>query len=194
MASDRCWVVDASQSVIEQRESATDALSALAEGQIHQFLVWVPAVRPVDNEGKQRDPFSVFAEIGAVFPQGDGDDYGSLCRRAKPDHVPEINRLFEEGEPSFDMVDALDQGGSWPKLKTLLGANSAKEILLGIMSPKAPQEAALKNDPTWVTEAREFVHRSLGFRLKTKGQTRQSVSDEVWRVLLFSEFIFDSAG
>ena len=194
MTSDRCRVIDASQSVIEKREEATDALAVLAEGRIDQLVLWVPAVRPADSDGKQRDPFSVFAEIGAVFPQGDGDDYASLCRRAKPDHVPEINRLFEEGEPSFDMVDALDEGGSWPKLKTLLGANSAKEILLGIMSPKPHQEAALKNDPTWASEAGEFIQRSLGHRLKTKGQTRPSISEELWRVVLFSEFVFDSAG
>lgn len=194
MVSDRCRVIDASLSVIEQREAATDALAALAAGQIHQLVIWVPAVRPEDNEGKQRDPFSVFAEIGAVFPQGDGDDYASLCRRAKPDHIPEINRLFAEGEPSFDMVDALDRGGAWPKLKTLLSANSSKEILLGILSPKPKQEEALKEDPTWVTEAREFIQRSLGHRLKTKGQTRQSIAEELWRVILFSEFVFDTAG
>ena len=134
----------------------------LADGQIHQLVVWVPAAVPADDEGKQRDPFAVFAEIGAVFPHGDGDDYASLCRQAKPDHIPEINRLFEEAEPSFEMVDALDEGGSWPKLKTLLGANSSKEILLGILSPKAEQDAALKTDATWVTEAREFVQRILG--------------------------------
>jgi PglZ domain len=194
MASEKCQVIDASQSIIEQRELATDALLALAEGRIHQLVVWIPAIRLEDDDGKQRDPFSVFAEIGAVFPQGDGDDYVSLCRRAKPDHIPEINRLFEQGEPSFEMVDALDQGGSWPKLKTLLGANSPKEIVLGIMSPKPDQEAALKSDPTWVSEAREFVQRILGHKLKTKGQTRQSISEELWQLILFSEFVFDSGG
>lgn len=194
MSSDKCRVIDASQSVIEKREESTEALDALAEGRIHQLVIWVPAYRPDDNDAKQRDPFSVFAEIGTVFPQGDGDDYASLCRRAKPDHIPEINRLIAEGEPSFEMVDALDQGGTWPKLKTLLGANSVKEILLGILSPKPAQEEALKNDPTWVAEAREFFHRSLGLKLKTKGQTRQSIAEELWRVILFSEFAFDSAG
>ncbi|MGE0685031.1 MAG: PglZ domain-containing protein, partial [Candidatus Binatia bacterium] len=118
MTAEKRQVIDASQSVIEQREVATDALLGLADGQIHQLVVWVPAAVPADDDGKQRDPFAVFAEIGAVFPQGDGDDYASLCRQAKPDHIPEINRLFEEGEPSFEMVDALDEGGSWPKLKT----------------------------------------------------------------------------
>jgi len=194
MATEQCRVIDASQSVIEQREAATDALTVLADGKIHQLVIWVPATAPADNDAKQHDPFAVFAEIGAVFPKGDGDDYASLCRRAKPDHVREINRLFAEGDPSFEMVDALDQGGAWPKLKTLLGANSAKEILLGIMSPNSEQEETLKKDPTWVAEAKEFFHRSLGLKLKTKGQTRQSIAEELWRVILFSEFVFDSAG
>lgn len=194
MASDKCRVIDASQSVIEQRENATEALASLAEGQIYQLIIWVPSIFPEDNDAKQVDPFSVFAEIGAVFPQGDGDDFASICRRAKSDHIPEINRLFAEGDPSFDMVDALDQGGSWPKLKTLLKANSPKEILLGIMSPNSDQEKALKNDPTWVTEAKEFFNRILGLKLKTKGQTRQSIAEELWRIILFSEFVFDAAG
>lgn len=193
MESEQCLVIDATQSVIEQREAATEALTALAEGTIHQLIIWVPANAPEDNDAKQYDPFSVFAEVGKVFPQGDGDDYASICRRAKPDHVSEINRLFEEGEPTFDMIDALDLGGSWPKLKTLLGVTSAKEIVLGIMSPKAHQEEALKRDPSWVAEAKEFLQRILGHKLKTKGQTRQSISEELWKVMLFSEFVFDSA-
>lgn len=192
--SEQCRVIDTSQSVIEQRETATESLTDLAEGKIHQLVIWVPGPRPIDNDAKQRDPFAVFAEIGSVFPQGDGDDYASLCRRAKPDHVPEINRLFETSEPSFDVVDALDQGGSWPKLKTLLHVSSAKEILLAILSPRSEQEEALKHDPTWVSEAKEFLFRSLGHRLKTKGQTRQSIAEELWRLLLFSEFAIDSAG
>lgn len=194
MDSSTCRVLDASLSVIEQRELATEALLDLAEGRIHQLVVWVPATAPEDDDQKQRDPFAVFAEIGAVFPQGDGDDYASLCRQAKPDHVPEINRLFEDTEPSFEMVDALDEGGSWPKLKTLLGADSSKEILLGLLSPKTEQEAALKSDPTWVAEAKEFIQRILRHKLKTRGQTRQSIADELWQLILFSEFVFDCGG
>jgi len=38
------------------------------------------------------------------------------------------------------------------------------------------------------------VERNLGQKLKTRGQTRQSVADELWRLLLFSEFVFDSSG
>jgi hypothetical protein len=55
----------------------------------------------------------------------------------------------------FETIDALDRGGSWPTLKTLLGATSA-EILLGILSPNESEEAALKSNGLG-EEAKEFV-------------------------------------
>ena len=45
MASEKCRVIDASQSVIEQRELATDVLLDLADGKIEQLVVWVPALK-----------------------------------------------------------------------------------------------------------------------------------------------------
>ena len=194
LADDKRRVIDVTDSVIEQRENAAEALSALASGDIHHLIVWIPAEPPTDPEDKQKEPFAVFAEMGEVFPKGDGDEFADICRRAKPDHISEINRMFEEGEPTFEMIDALEEGGSWPKLKTLLNVGSPKEILVGILSPTEEQAEALKGDPTWATEARDFIQRSLGHKLKTRGQTRQSVADELWQLLLFSEFVLDSAG
>jgi hypothetical protein len=194
MESASCRVIDAGISVIEQREAAMTDLRDLADGEIQQFILWVPSRKPETDEEYQRNPFSVFGRIGAEFPSGDGDDFASLCRRAKPDHVVEINKLFAENEPSFETIDALDKGGSWPKLKTLLAANSPKEIIISLLSPGPDQDAALKSDPTWVNEAREFIERTLGHKLKTRGQTRQSIADELWRLLTFSELVFDSNG
>jgi hypothetical protein len=194
MGSASCRIVDAGFSVIEQREAAMTALCDLGECRIQQFIVWVPARKPEEDEEYQGNPFSVFGRIGSEFPSGDGDDFASLCRRAKPDHVIEINKLFAEDEPSFETIDALDKGGSWPKLKTLLSADSPKEIIIGLLSPRADQDAALKNDPTWVNEARDFIERPLGHKLKTRGQTRQSIADQLWKLLTFSEFVFDSSG
>lgn len=187
-------VIDISASIIEQREAATQALDRLASGAIHQLILWIPMRRPTEPDQKQKDPFAVFAEIGAAFPSGDGDEFAEICRRAKPDHIPEVNRMFAEGTPSLDMIDALENGVSWPRLKTLLSAQSPKEILLGILSPSNIQEDELREDATWINEAREFSHRSLGHKLVAKGHTRQSVADELWRLLLFSEFVMDSAG
>ena len=194
MESATCRTIDVSGSLIEARDLASASLNELAQGVIHQLVIWIPANRPEDSEAQMKDPFSLFAEIGATFPVGDGDEFAEICRRARPDHVPEINRLFKDGEPTFEMIDALEEGGSWPKLKTLLSVGSTKEILLSLLSPSPQQAEALKNDATWSTEAREFIQRSLGHKVRTKGQTQKSLSEEMWRLLLLSEFIFDSAG
>jgi hypothetical protein len=192
--SPKCRVLDATASVIEQREAAMSGLQALASGELEGIVVWCPSALPRTDDELQGDPFSVLAGLGARFPAGDGDDYASLCRRAKPEHVVELDRLFAEGEPPFDVVDALDTGGSWPKLKTLLRATSAREILVGLLAPMKEQESALRDDATWASEAREFVQRAIGHKLQTKGHTRSAIGDELWRVVLFSEFMFDSDG
>jgi hypothetical protein len=191
LESSQCRVLDVSESVIERRERASQSLNDLTDGTIHSLILWVPKPRPASDEDRQQDPFGVFGLIGREFPSGDGDSFPSLCRKAKPDHVPEINRLFQEGhEPSFDTLDALDQGGSWPTLKTLLNAGSAREIVLGLLSPTEAQDAALKANSGWIGEGREFVSRVLGHKLRTRGQTRQAVAEELWRLILFSEFAF----
>lgn len=192
--SPSCRVIDAGESIIEKRELAMASLRQLAAGTIRALLVWTPTSAPKDDEQLQADPFGALARFGGHFPKGDGDEMASLCRSAKPDHKVEIEKLFAEGEPSFDTIDALDQGGSWPKLKTLLNVTSAKEILLGLLLPKPAQEAALKNDGAWASEAREFIQRCLGHTLRTKGVTRGSIGEELWRLVLFSEFVFDSEG
>lgn len=194
LSSPTCCVLDAGTSVIEQRETAMVALRDLAVGKVHQLIVWSPLAKPETDEQAQVDPFSVLSRYGTSFPRGDEDEYQSLCRSAKPDHLAELEKLFAEAEPSFAMVDALDEGGTWPQLKSLLHATSAKEIVLGLLAPKPDQESALKENPSWATEAREFIQRTLGHKLRTKGQTRSTVAEELWRLLLFSEFVFDSEG
>lgn len=194
LAGDSREVIDVAGSIIEQREAAAEALARLAQGVTNSVIVWAPLAKPRDADDKQKDPFAVFAEVGDVFPKGDGDEYAAICRRAKPDHIAEINRLFADGIPSFDMVDALDAGGSWPKLRTLLGVSSAREILVAFLSPTPKQADALKDDGAWSDELRDFVVRTLGYKFKTKGITRQPLADELWRLLLFSELVFDSSG
>src|SRR5690606_19092634 len=124
-----------------QREQAMSALRDLAEGRINQLVVWTPTTAPQGDDQLQADPFGALNRFGSVFPAGDGDSFRSICRSAKSDHVVEIEKLFADGEPSFETIDALDSGGSWPKLKTLLRVSSPKEILVGLLSPTAEQEA-----------------------------------------------------
>jgi hypothetical protein len=61
-----------------------------------------------------------------------------------------------------------------------------------LLSPRESQAEALKENDAWSGEARDFIERCLGHKLKTQARSRQFIADELWRVLLFSEFVMDS--
>lgn len=192
MVNERCTVVDASTSSITSREQAGQALVALGQGRIDHLLVYVPAAAPLGDETRQHDPFSPYAACGRVFPDGDGDRFESLCLAAKPDQALELRRIFEaDPSPSFAVIDALGGGVGWPNLRALLDVESGRNILLALMAPNAAQERALKASDTWVSEARELLKTTLELTLRTRGRTWASISEELWRYVLFSEFAFD---
>lgn len=197
LADEKRVVVDATESSIESREQAMVALQAFGQPgtKLESMLVYVPARRPLTDEEKQQDPFATYGAIGAVFPEGDGDEYQSLCLKAKADHGTEIRRIFAENpNPPFDVIDAVGGGVGWPNLQALLKVDSARDILFALLAPSQRQLENLKSTDAWVTEARMLFESTLGLRLKTKGKNWSPVADELWRFLLFSEFVFDLPG
>jgi len=197
MADELVVVVDASESSIESREAAMATLPAVVEsGPEHRdLLIYVPTHPPKTDEAKQVDPFAAYGVMGAVFPESDGHSYFNLCLRAKPDHGAEVRQLFEQDpSPAFDLIDNIGGGLQWPTLRTLLGAESTRDILLALLVPTTEQSRALQSNETWVSEARALLESALGLKLKTRGKTWSSVADELWRFLLFSEFRFDLPG
>lgn len=195
MAEDRICVIDASVSSIESRHNAIMALREIGSPQrkLDALLIYVPQSPSETDEAKQVDPFSVFSESGAVFPKDDGDDYLSLCLRAKPDHATEIRRVFSGSDsyPSFSVIDAIGGGASWPTLRAALKEESGREILAALLAPSPQQAEALKTQSGWTSEAREFLVATLGLTVKTRGKSWDAFADEMWRFVLFSEFAFD---
>jgi hypothetical protein len=193
MADENTAVVDASESSIEAREAAMLALASISKPhRPKELLVYVPAKPPLTDEERQVDPFAVYAACGAIFPEGDGDGYESVCLKAKPDNATEIRRLFAENpSPSFALIDNVGGGLSWPTLRTCLNADSAREIILALLVPTPKQVDALKASEGWMLEAKALLEQSLGLKLMTKGKTLSPIADELWRFLLFSEFVFD---
>ena len=124
LAADKVRVVDASESSIESREAALLALREVGQPKapLEGVLIYVPTKRPETDEQKQADPFALYAECGAVFPQDDGDEYLSLCLRARPDHATEIRQVFATSPsgPTFAVIDAIGGGVSWPQLRATL--------------------------------------------------------------------------
>ena len=195
LEADNVRVVDASASSIESRAAAILALREVGQPQapLEGVLIYVPFKRPETEEQKQVDPFAFYAECGAVFPQDDGDEYLSLCLRARPDHATEVRQVFANSShgPTFAVIDAIGGGVSWPQLMATLRVESGREILAALLAPSATQTTALKEQEGWMQEARDFLRATLGLSLKTRSKTWSALADELWRYVLFSEFVFD---
>jgi len=194
LASDRLRVIDASESSIDSREAALAALRELGQPRppLDGLLLYVPARKPETDEQKQRDPFALYAECGAVFPQDDGDDYPSLCLRAKPDFATDLRRVFADTPaPAFAVIDAIGGGVNWPQLRAALQVESAREILHALLAPTDTQARAMKAQDGWVQEARGFLRATLELTVKTRARSWHALADELWRYVLFSEFAFD---
>ena len=194
ISGNKCEIIDASESSILSREQASQALVAMGKNQLERVLVYVPAEQPLTPEAMQADPFAVYLACGAVFPDANnsGDDYLSICLKAKPDQATAIRQIFScDSNPSFAVIDAVGGGVGWPNLRALLGVESGRDILLSLLAPSSQQEAALKGNDGWVAETRDLLSNSIGLKLKTKGKTWSSIADELWRYVLFSEFFFD---
>lgn len=191
LASEEITVVDASESSITSREQALKCLAGFGQGG-NKLLIYIPKAAPLTDEDKQQDPFSLYAASGEFFPQGDGDSYLSLCLKAKPDHQTQIRQAFEQDDkPSFDVINGIGGGLQWPALRALLKVESSPEIIRALMVPESLQLTALEHNSAWISEAKELFQQVLGFTLTTRGQKWKSVSDELWRFILFSEFVFD---
>jgi hypothetical protein len=192
MTLDKLKVIDTSDSSIISRSEATEALQEIGKHKIDQMLVYVPKSQPIEEEDKQKDPFSLYSACGSMFPDGDGDQYLSLCLKAKPDHATQVRAVFDQDpNPSFEVIDAIGGVLNWPHLRALLHLESPRDILFALLTPSESQQAALKTSASWVTESKELLKASIGLALKTKGKTWSSIADELWRYLLFSEFAFD---
>ncbi len=198
LADEHIAVVDVSERGIESRERALESFVSLArsggEGPT-ELVIYVPTNPPKTDHDRVIDPYAVYTASGAMFPDGDGDEYLSLCLKAKPDHASEIRRLFQDDpRPSFELVDNIGGGVGYPTLRTLLRVDSARNILLAFLAPSEQQKGRLKGNEAWVSEAKALFLSSLGLKLVTKGKSWSAVADELWRFVLFSEFTLDLPG
>jgi len=197
LADENIKVIDASESSIESRESALTTFKLLGKNnpELKGMIVYVPSKRPITDEDRQQDPFSIYTVCGNIFPEGDGDRYLDLCIKAKPDHMTEIRKIFDnDPNPDFAVIDAIGSGKSWPTLRSLLNKESARDILQVLLSPDKGQMERLKNQGAWVDEASDLFKICLGLKLKTRAKTWSPIADELWRFLLFSEFVLDLPG
>ena len=196
MADEKCSVMDASESFIEAHERAIEGWSVLGNAHTteRRLIVYVPMERPKSPEEQCHDPFSGIAAGADWFPRRDDDSFQSLCEKAKPEHRDKIRELFAAGTPDLTTIDAVEGGNHWPQLQTLLGVDSAAEIIVALLVPSPEQQQKLKAVDSWLIEAKGLLGEQLGFVPKTKAKKWEALAEEFWRFVLFSEFAFDLPG
>ena len=191
LESEEVKVFDASKNVVTAREEALEYwVNEMPKNEQAKVVVYVPFEARQEGAEVTTDPFVIFSSGGRMFPDEAIDQYRNLCIAALPEKEREINEFFDEEEfPSFDSIDALDGGNLYPKLKSGLNASSSAEILLAMLVPSSSQLAFLKSDTTWSKDLSAFAKKTLKIRLRK--QKFESVSEELWNVVLFSEFVHD---
>lgn len=190
LADKNVRVFDVSESAIVARENASEYFSkTLPADESARMVIYIPFEAPEDKQQRIRDPFSVFSMCGNVFPANPEDRYIELCKAHFPDKEQQIDELFTNEQPDFGTINALADGTKWAKLETVTGGKSPKEIVLTLLLPTEAQQFGLKNDKTWNKEWQSFALNV--FDLKSQAKDLQGIQDEIWKHLLFSEFIFD---
>ena len=191
LESSKVKVFDASENVITARENALEYwVNELPKNKEAKIVVYVPFKSKQDADDLTFDPFIIFSSGGRVFPDEAADQYKNLCIAALPEKEAKIEEFFKEEDfPSFDSIDALEGGNSYPKLKSGLNASSSAEILIAMLVPSETQLNFLKSEKTWGKDLKAFSKNVLGVTLQK--QKFKSVSEELWNLVLYSEFVHD---
>ncbi|MBK7566194.1 MAG: PglZ domain-containing protein [Bacteroidetes bacterium] len=189
MADENTRVFDINHNVLTIREEAISYYTTeLSEDNKSRMLVYVPFAAPLTRQEQLMDPFYIFSFGGSVFPNDAADKFENLCKACFADKEQKITELFAQEVPDFDTLDALGGGNTWAKLQTLTGGKSEKEIILALLAPTVKQQEGLTKDKTWYKEYKDIASL-IGLQIKEKNYA--ALQNELWRFLLFSEFVFD---
>lgn len=191
METEDIKVFDASENVVKSREDALEYwVNEMPFSSNKKLIMYVPFSKKEEIDEITVDPFIIFSSGGEIFPNQASDNYKQLCIAALPDQVQKIEEFFSHGDvPSFEAIDALKGGNEYPKLKSGLAAESDLEILMAILAPSSRQLDFLKKDKTWHKELIQFTKTVLEINVQSK--KLQELQDEMWLVVLFSEFVHD---
>ena len=130
----------------------------------------------------------IFCLSKNYFPYSAADRYETLCKTCFPEKEQQVNELFNQGIPDYDTIDALGEGNIYAKLQSLTTAKSEKEILIALMTADEELFSKLKIDRTWNSEYKK-LSQLLGY--KSTAKSFEDIHAELWRIMLFSEFVFD---
>ncbi len=192
-----CAVVSATGSRLRARRAADAVYRQLNEPggspeSRQTLLMYMPAARGVTPEQRQEDPFEAFACCGGTFGDNEAESLLSLAQAALPRRADEIARIFREGRPTLESLDALPAGATYPLLRQALGVESPAEAIVQALSD-AETAQRLVDTPGALVEFGRLATTEVGFPAQS-GEGWVALRARVGRFLLVSELAFDLPG
>ena len=153
------------------------------------LLIYLPFER-LSAEQRVQDPFELFTAIGQVFGHDEAEQLKSLALRAMPEFTDQIERLFDEGEPTLEILEALESTPAYPLVYKLQGTRSVTEAAIQLLSdPNFGQRVSSTSGAT--SEMLRLLKDELGFDPPASARNWESRRETLARCVLFSEFAFD---
>lgn len=181
-------VIDTTKGLLHARLAASRFwCDELSQEKDLRMIIYRKKAQPTTGRQWVEESYSAFKNAAAMFPVGPQDDYKYICQSFLPNKIEEINQLFESGNTSFNMVNALLDGAAYPALEELTSGKSFVEMTVGLLS-----QASCSN-MNWQQEWVRFAGIQYP-ELDSSGVTLQEIQQKLWMYLLFSEFVFDLPG
>jgi hypothetical protein len=193
-----CRVVSASDSVLQARREADRVFRGLNDSDNPELrnanlLIYCPRQRAKQDDDRCQDPFEVFAVCGVTFGDKPNEKIQSLARQAMPDRTAEIDRIFDEGEPTLAMLDGLKAGMSYPLVKDCLGTDSPLDVAARVLCVGGTIDQ-LAVAPGAVDEVLRLLQAEYGYEAPSRTQKSESKLQMLAHYVLLSEFAFDLDG
>lgn len=183
--ADGIEVIDTSEAPLNARLRAAKYWSeTLATNPDARLIIYRRRPMPCSNVEWVREPYAAFAQSAQLFPVPPRDDYKNLCEQFMPAKIQELNNLFDAGNTSFNFINSLLEGNSYPALENLTRGRSIVEITTRLLNLESC------DDMNWLGEWRTLTTAHYP-GLDTNAATLEQVQSKLWTYLLFSEFVLD---
>lgn len=149
-----------------------------------RLIIYRRRTMPSNNMEWVREPYAAFAQSAQLFPVPPRDDYKNMCEQFLPTKTKELNELFAAGNTSFNFINSLLEGNSYPALENLTHGHSIVEITTKLLNLESCA------DMNWLGEWQTLAASHYP-GLETNVATLEQVQNKLWTYLLFSEFVLD---
>ncbi len=154
------------------------------------LVIYVPRPRETDSYYLPEQAFENFTHIGAAFGDKEAEQLKSLAMQALPEFRDQIERMFQEGHPTLEMLDQLEKSPAYPLVNQVFGTRSAVEVATLILGDSANLQKINKTAGC-TNETLRLLADELGFVPSAGANDWNARRTLLARYVLFNEFVFD---